>query len=53
VDEYIFASTVQEVQRAAICLAGGFLEAIVGTVAKERYVSVDYFIIYCSYFKTS
>jgi len=44
---------VQEVWRAAIGLVGGFLAAIAGAVAKERYVSVDYFIIYCSYFKTS
>jgi len=49
----IFAATIQEVWRAAICLVGGFLEAIVGTVAKEQFVSVDYYVIYCYFFETS
>jgi len=34
------------VQRAAIGSFGGFLQAIVGAVAEEQYVSVEIFVKY-------
>jgi len=33
------------------CLVGGFLQAIVGAVAKEQYVSIDYYVIYYYFLK--
>ena len=49
----ILPANVHAVQRAAIGSFGGFLQAIVGAVAEEQYVSVEIFVKYCSFLKLS